>query len=317
MAIKLAFSTVACPNWTIEQVARQAQQMAYAGVELRTLGGSSSALACDPALTDPKKVRDVLTAFDVEPACLSTSTALHHRDRKAIRAAQSQLVRDLELAAQIGCPYVRIFGNEVGPGEDRRSAIQRIAERVAPLADKGGELGVSLLFENAGSFCGAKEWWWLLNLIEHPMVGLSWNAANAAAIGESPVVSIPTLNSRIQLVKAKDLRVGEGTGFVPLGEGSVGMEVLVKRLLGIGYEGYISVEWDRLWLQSLEPAEQYLPQAHQRLKKWLDDIAELEEQARLAREKAAAKAAAKAAPKKKPADDAATEAKSTSAIQTG
>ena len=273
MAIKLAFSTVACPNWGLEQVARRAQEMGYQGVELRTLGAGSTGLASDPALTDPDKVAKVFKAFGVEPVCLSTSLALHYKEPTAAHQAIWQVQESMKLAANIGCQFVRVFAHEVTPGENRQLVLQRIGERLAQLGDNAADAGVQLLLENAGSFTKAKEWWWLLNLADNPLVGMCWNVANAAAVGEPPSVSVPMLNSRIRMAKVKDTVVGEGSGFVPLGEGTVGVKEFVERLLGIGFDGYVSVEWDRLWLPSLTPAEEYLPDAQKRLKGWLDAVA--------------------------------------------
>lgn len=270
--IKLAFSTVACPDWTLEQVAERAREMGYDGVELRTLGGGSSGLASDPALTEPGKVRDVLRAFGVAPACLSTSIALHMKDDSAGRAAHWETVKAIESAAKIGCPLVRVFAHEVEPGQNRAGVMQRIAERAAALMDTAGSHGVQLLFENAGSFAKAKEWWWILNVVDHPMVGLSWSPVNAAAAGEPVAVSVPMLNSRISLVKVKDTKIGEGSGFTLPGDGTVGIEKLVRRLMGIGFEGWLSVEWDRLWLPALKPAEDILPESAKRLRGWIAGI---------------------------------------------
>ncbi len=293
MPIKLAFSTVACPEWTLEKVAQQAQAMGYHGVELRTLGPGSANLACDPALSDPSKTRHAFSAHGVEPVCLSTSLLLHHRDDSAAREAIQQVRASLDLAVGIGCAFVRVFGSEVAPGENRQAVLQRIADRVGPLADQAAELGVQILFENTGSFTKAKDWWHLINAVNHPMIGVCWNVANAAASGEPSSVSVPMLNTRIRLAKVKDTRVGEGSGFVPLGEGTVGLEAFIQRLMGVGYSGYLSVEWDRLWLPALAPAEQYLPQAQQKLKGWLDAITEAVTKGQAA----AAKYAAKNAPK--------------------
>jgi len=293
MAIKLAFSTVACPDWTIEKVVQQATEMGYEGVELRSLGADSSGLACDPALGDPDKIRALFRDGGIEPVCLSTSLSVFHPDKSVARDAFWSIKGSMELAKQIGCPFVRVFGHDLEPAMDRSTLIGRIADHVTSLVLVASDLGVGLLLENVGSMALAKPWWWMLNVVDHPMVGLSWNVANAAAGGEMASVSVPMLNSRIRLAKVKDTHVGEGSGFVPLGDGTVGIEKFVKRLLGVGYEGYISVEWDRLWLPSLAPAEEYLPDAQQRLKAWFDAIAEAEEKGRAA----AAKVAAKNAPK--------------------
>ncbi|MEX0774910.1 MAG: sugar phosphate isomerase/epimerase family protein [Phycisphaeraceae bacterium] len=272
MPIKLAFSTTACPQWSVEKVAEQARTMGYAGVELRTLGGGAGELACDPALSEPAKVHDIFKAFAVEPVCLSTSISLHHRDASKARAARRETQEAIRMAAAIGCRYVRVFGYEVEPGRSRRSVLMTLADAVTPLVDVAGEQGIGVLFENAGSFALAKEWWWLLNMLDHPMVGLSWNIANSVAASRDDIggsVSVPLLHSRIRMAKVKDIHIGEGSGFVPLGEGNVGVERFVQRLLGIGFDGYVSVEWDRLWLPTLAPAEEYLPDAQQRLTKWL------------------------------------------------
>ena len=295
MAIKLAFSTVACPDWTMEKVVEQAKQIGYAGVEIRTLGAGGSGLSSDPALSTASKTANLFEQSGIEPVCLSTSLAVHHRQSTPAHQAAVQLGRDLELAAALGCRYLRIFGNEVEPGQNRRTVIQRIAARAKALADQAAQHGVQILFENAGSFNHAKEWWWLLNILDHPMVGMCWNVANAAAAGEPPTVSVPTLHSRIRLAKVKDINVGEGTGFVPLGDGTVGIELFVKRLLGVGFDGFVTVEWDRLWLPTLESPEEYLPDAYQRLRGWIDAIDELAEKGRQAAERAAKKNAPKPA----------------------
>ena len=56
MAIRLAFSTVACPQWPLSEVVRRAAEYGYQGVELRTLGAGSSGLASDPMLSETAKV---------------------------------------------------------------------------------------------------------------------------------------------------------------------------------------------------------------------------------------------------------------------
>ncbi len=292
MSIKLAFSTVATPDWTLEQVAAQAKVMGYDGVELRTLGAGSGQLACDPVHSDPRKVKFLFREAGIELVCLSTSVSLHSRAVGEGHRDSALTVEAMQWAAELGCAFVRVFVNRIDPGESRQSVMGRVAERLGPLAEKAADLNVQLLLENSGSFATAKPWWWLLNLIDSPMLGLSWNLANAAAAGEGPAVSLPMLNSRIRLVKVKDAQIGEGSGFVPLGEGSVEIEHSVRRLLGIGYAGYLSVEWDRLWLPSLTPAQEYLPDAARRLRGWLNAIAQSIEDAKPKPKGAKAKAAA-------------------------
>ena len=292
MAIKFAFSTVAVPELTLDQVATQAKELGYEGVELRTLGPGGGGLASDPSLSEPQKVADVFREAGVEPICLSTSVSLHHKKTGDAHRAFFEAQRYLEIAAEMNCPAVRVFGYEVGPGENHRAVIHRIADRAAQLADKAGELGVQLLFENAGSLVGSKEWWWLLDMVNHPMLGMVWNVANSVAANPTDAggwVSVSTLNSRIRIAKVKDTNVGQGTGYVQLGDGDVGIPTFMKRLLGIGFDGYVTVEWDRLWLDTLAPPEEFLPEAVNRLRGWVAQIDEESAKGVESREKAEAK----------------------------
>ncbi len=289
MALKLAFSTVACPEWTLEQVVAKAAEFGYEGIELRTLGADSTVLASDPARLGVEKAAAILRDQPVKLVCLSTSLCLHHRDDTAAKHALRQVREQMAVAQALGAPALRVFGNEVEPGENRRSVISRIAHRAAELGHLAKEHGLKLLLENAGSFCVAKDWWTIFNVAEQSRLGLAWNVANAAAAGESPAVSVPLLHHRLGLAKVKDLLVGEGTGYVPLGEGNVGIEHFIHRLMGVGYAGYVSVEWDRAWLPTLAPAEEYLPQARQTLLDWMKEIDEARAAAKVKADKAAAK----------------------------
>jgi len=274
MTLKLAFSTIACPDLTLTEVAEKAEAWGYQGVELRTLGAGGSGLSCDPALSDAAKVGRILSDAGIAPVCLSTSLALHHSNDTDIKTTRFQVVKMLEAAAAMGAPAIRVFGNSIRPGQNMRTVIQRIADNVQPLAENAADLGVQILFENAGSFASAKQWWWVWNQLDHPMVGMAWNVATAAAAGEPSMVSVPMLNSRIRLAKVADTIVGRGVGYLQLGEGDVGIEPFIQRLLGVGYRGYVSVEWDRLWLPALAPADEVLPEAAERLKGWLQAATE-------------------------------------------
>jgi sugar phosphate isomerase/epimerase len=111
--------------------------------------------------------------------------------------------------------------------------------------------------------------WLILDRLSHPSIACCWDVFNAAMIGESPWTSVPFLNSRIQYVQVKDAKLGPlGANFCKLGEGDVQVQTLLTRLRGIGYTGWISVEWEKAWLPGIAEPEEILPDSITKLREW-------------------------------------------------
>ncbi len=283
MSVKLAMSTLACPDWTIQQVADMARQWGYDGVDLRTLGTNGhgdETLASDPVVVGAEKVREVLDAAGLSPACLSTSVALHHRHPLAAERAMQQGRSAIELAQAMRCPWVRVYGYEIEPGESRDQGQHRIADRVRELAEYAAPKGVGVLLENAGNLATARDWWTIMDLIDQPNAGMSWNQQVSMLAGEGAGVSVPMLHGLIRLARLKDMVTQPQAMFVMLGDGQMKVRETLHRLLGVGFDGWLVVEWDKLWLPGLMEAQAYLPEAGKRVKDWIQAIGKAQETAK-------------------------------------
>jgi hypothetical protein len=109
-------------------------------------------------------------------------------------------------------------------------------------------------------------------------------------VGEGPAYSVPTLNSKIVYTQVKDAKLGPlGATLVRIGEGDCKVRDFLRRLRGVGYEGYVTVEWEKAWLPNLAEPEEILPHAIEKLRGWAKvlDVSDWE-----------GDAAAKAPPKK-------------------
>ena len=93
---------------------------------------------------------------------------------------------------------------------------------------------------------------------------------------ESPYISVPTLNSRIQYAQVKDAKLGQlGATYTQLGTG-VQLETFLTRLRGVGYKGWVTVEWEKAWLPNLAEPEAILPDAIKKLREWSRAGADIE-----------------------------------------
>jgi sugar phosphate isomerase/epimerase len=266
--MKFAFTTTSCPTWDFETIIGRAKDYGYDGVEIRGFLNEPLLTAANVFLTDPQKVRGLFQSGNIEIACLSSSIAMTQN-----RKRDAQLAEDLKIyidtAQALGCPLVKVFDTEVKPGQNRATAGVALGDWLLPMADYACQHNVCLLVENALSFRSSKELWSIMDRLSHPGLGVCWDVFNAALIGESPYVSVPTLNSRIAYTQVKDAKLGAiGANYCKLGEGDIPVQKFMKRLMGIGYAGYVTMEWEKAWLPGLAEPEEVLPDAIKKLKEW-------------------------------------------------
>jgi sugar phosphate isomerase/epimerase len=276
---KTAFSTVACPDWTLDQIARCAADWGYDGVELRTFGPASTEFACDPALTAAEKVRRILGQAGVEAAVVGSSVGFGEPIRPALigRAISDteRTVREaklaIDLAAAIECPLVRVFGFEFPRTEKRKSGLRRIAERLGQVADAARHTGVKIVVENGGSFCAAEDLADLLAEVKSDLVGAEYSIAVGAVAGDEADEAVRVLGDRLWVYKLKDRNKDHLP--CPIGQGGIPCRAAVAALARAEFSGWVVVEWDRAWIPGLAGAETVLPEAIKRVYEWAGQMA--------------------------------------------
>ena len=276
--MRFAFSTVSCPKWDFETICARAKEYGYGGVEIRGFLNESMLTAANVFHSDPAKVRAMFQYHGVAIACLASSVAMSW-NRKKDRKAAEDARQFIDMAATLECPLVKIFDTVVQPGtvvaptrwgnHSRASAAVAFGDWMLPLGDYAAERGVTIVVEGALSFRSAKEMWLILDRLNHPSIACCWDVFNAALIGESPYVSVPTLNSRIQYAQVKDAKIGPlGATYCKLGDGDVPVQKFLTRLMGIGYDGWVTFEWEKAWLPNIAEPEEVLPHAMQKMREW-------------------------------------------------
>src|SRR6185503_17018544 len=108
--MKLAFSTLGCPHWELEQIAQAARAYGYQAVELRAIGGDLDLLRrheFQPGVMEG--TRRWLADQDLAVCCVDTSCTFDSRDAGE-RAKQIEVALEYaELAAALGASLIRIF----------------------------------------------------------------------------------------------------------------------------------------------------------------------------------------------------------------
>jgi len=278
--LKPAFSTVACPEWTLDRVALAAGRLGFLGVELRTFDVSSRRFACDPALTDPAKTRRLMADAGVEVCSIATDCFF---DALVLPPVIGHVISDTEveirrakraidLAAELGAPVVRVYGFRIPGVDSRKTCVARIADRLRLVVDHADKTGVKLALQNAGSFATVSHAMEIIDAVNHPLLRLSYCVAAGTLAGESPSAALTRLVvagvDRLAHLRVKDLRDGQpvplGTGGVPVRAALTAATATLARA-----DSWCIFEWDRAWLPDIGDPDFALEHASRTLYQWL------------------------------------------------
>jgi sugar phosphate isomerase/epimerase len=231
--MKLAFSTAGFLDRNLGSAAVMARECGYEGIDIGAVMAGSVVSAAG-------ENRRLAGEKGVEVCCLTSAVEFVGEELRDRRSGE-QIERFIDAAAGMGCPFVQVGANTVSIG--RSAAPGMLADWLGPLGDRASKCDVGLLLVNQRTFGSSRDIWAVLDRLRHPAVGSCWDVLTAAVMEERPGVSVPTLNSRIRLVRVGDAFIGDGVAVgCAIGDGDVAVQQFVHRLRGIGYGGYFVVE---------------------------------------------------------------------------
>jgi sugar phosphate isomerase/epimerase len=262
MSMRSSFSTLACPEWTMSQIIALAIAEGYEGIELRFVQGEDSLWKL-PVFSGKElaSTKRELADRALNISCLDTSCRFHSPDAAERGRWITEGERMADLAAELGAPGLRVFGDTIQPGADRTSTQSWIAESIRKLADITAARGVEIWIENHGDFAGAGETAAILEQAASARAGVVWDPANSfVATQEQPEDGAARLGLAIRHVHIKDLRRdGEEWNYVLTGEGAVPLLELKAVLQDLQYDRYLSFEWEKKWHPEIADADIALP----------------------------------------------------------
>src|SRR5260370_3727708 len=104
--MKLTYTSLACPGWTIEEAVSAAERYGYAAIEWRLADGAI--IEPDASADVRRRLREVPAAHGIEVACLDSSCRAVQAEPKERAATIEAGRRMLDLAAEIGAPFLPV-----------------------------------------------------------------------------------------------------------------------------------------------------------------------------------------------------------------
>lgn len=269
--MKLAFSTLASPDWTWQEAIQAAQTLGYDGVEWRLVDNQTVSADFPPARS--QEIKTAVAAAGLKTCALDTGISLAtppgpDRERNLREAAGM-----LHVAQQMGTDILRIFPGKYPESVSDEQAIAWVVEGLNYLIPHAQATGVRLALELHNSFDwnrkklrGTTTSSFVARVLEQVTaaeVGVQWDLGNPYHEGEMAKETWTNLpKERLIYVHVKDLRPTDAGGwqYVAMGMGTIPMVDIISWLKAAGFDGWLSFEWEKKWHPELAGPEEALPQ---------------------------------------------------------
>lgn len=164
-------------------------------------------------------------------------------DDDAIVAQVAELV---DLAHDLGAPYVRVFPG--GGDQDPETADAAAARRLGAAAPHAADRGVTILLETHDSHRAGAEAARVTGTVGHPNIGVIWDVMHTWLSGEDPVDSRLVLAPYLGYVQVKDIASAEDTTPLALGAGVL---PLTECLDTLAPDTWVCWEYEKRWYQGI------------------------------------------------------------------
>lgn len=252
--MKYAFMSSSAPAATLDQLLTMAEDWGYAGIEPRIEWGHGHAVEPTASASERQAIRAALDASPVELCCIATGCRLSDAGIQAAEIERAETC--IELAGDVGCRQLRVFGGNPGDGVERAEAIATLVDGLGRLIDHALKRDVTLLLETHDAWTNPDDVAEVVRRVDHPNLAVLWDVMHPLRTsGWSIDEAFAKLRPWIRHVHIHDaLLAADRIDFRPIGEGEIDHQRVIALLHGAGFEGYLSGEWIN-W----QPPEEHLP----------------------------------------------------------
>ncbi len=147
--MKLSFMTFLYPHLDANGVIAKALKFGYAGIEWRAEAGHSHGVELDAPPGAVRDIRQRVADAGLLTSCLATSIKFCSPDKAERDSNLERLYRFIGLAAEIGAPCIRFFGDPIpNTGRGAREESYRVQSAyMATAAERAASAGVRLCLE--------------------------------------------------------------------------------------------------------------------------------------------------------------------------
>lgn len=249
--MKLAFSTLGCPDWNFSEIISTAVDLDFDGVEIRGIENEVFAPYAKPFLgANIDKTISSLEKKNVNISLLATGVVLGENRNAAIAESTAYI----DLAQKLGVPFIRVMisSHPFPEKTDLNMAIGTYRE----ICNYAKGKGIIPLVETNGILANSEAMADFIEAVGCENSGVLWDIHHPYRyFNESVDKTINNIGKYVKYVHIKDsVMNGEKVMYKIVGQGDVPVIPALKALKAIGYDSYVTLEWVKRWCPELEEA---------------------------------------------------------------
>ncbi|MBQ8310235.1 MAG: sugar phosphate isomerase/epimerase [Clostridia bacterium] len=242
--MKSAFSTLGCPDLTLAEVLAVGVRTGMEAVEIRL---DKQDAMCGYTIESIAEAVRMIAESGLKISDLATGVSITGYDQAAVE----RMEKCAALAAAVGAKGIRVFtGSFSKPGEAPQDDADGIARTLLEGARVTRKHGVQVWVETHSAYSTGETVAGLLARVNDPDVRVIWDIMHSIEFGEHPKKTVEYLGDAIVHVHLKDGRDkkdGSHYQLTALGAGDVDFCEIADALETIGFDGYLSLEWELMW----------------------------------------------------------------------
>ncbi|NPV07715.1 MAG: sugar phosphate isomerase/epimerase [Anaerolineae bacterium] len=243
--IRLAGMTSIFPDMTLDEGLAALKRYGYEGLEARVEWGHRSGIEASLSPTERADVRKKVEDAGLTVCAIATGVRAAEADEEARAKHMRDLVTYVDLAADLGAPYVRTFGGQRPRDRELKYVIDYVVEAYRSVLSRAADRGVVVLMETHDDWSHSSEVAAVVERVDHPNLKVLWDIMHPQRMMEKPEETFSVIGALTRHLHAHDgiyPAGGSRVQMVPLGEGVFDHATPLRLLQEAGFDGYFSVE---------------------------------------------------------------------------
>jgi len=218
-------------DYPLDELLAVCARYGYRGVECRAQLGHKHGIELETTAEERAAIKAAFAASPVNLAGISTSCRFEFAEPEKVAEHVDLAKQFIDLAADVGAPQIRVFGNAFPKGSDKDRVVRQVGESLRAIAEHADTSGVDCNLEMHGDFYYWEHTLRAVEIADHPRIGIVYNC-DARETRWGPIRAfIDPIAPYLRHVHMHNLEHDD----YPYPE-------LFRILRNLGYAGYLSLE---------------------------------------------------------------------------